>query len=73
LYWVKQRVEVGFVDVIVNRNWHVGFAPEAGISFLTGSMDIYGFINGDFTYILGRDDSIDYTYLGVSLGFVYVF
>lgn len=73
LYWIKQRVEVGFIDVIVNRNWHVGLAPEAGFTFLTGELDIYGFVNGDFTYILGRDESIDYTYVGMSLGFVYVF
>jgi len=73
VYWVKQRVEIGFVDVIINKNWHLGVAPEAGFTFLTGSTDIYGFVAGDFTYILSREDSIDYTYCGVSLGFVYLF
>jgi hypothetical protein len=73
VYWVKQRVEIGFVDVIINKNWHLGAAPEAGFTFLTGSTDIYGFVSGDFTYVLGREDSIDYTYWGVSLGLVYVF
>ena len=73
VYWVKQRVEIGFVDVIINKNWHLGAAPEAGFTFLTGAMDIYGIVSGDYTYILSREDSIDYTYWSVSLGFVYVF
>ena len=73
VYWVKQRVEIGFVDVIINKNWHLGAAPEAGFTFLTGAMDLYGIVSGDYTYILSREDSIDYTYWSVSLGFVYVF
>jgi hypothetical protein len=73
VYWVQQRVEVGFVDVIINRTWHLGTAPEAGITFLTGTTDVYGFLGGEYTYIPGRKGSIDYTYWGARLGLVFVF
>jgi hypothetical protein len=72
-YWVKQRVEIGLVDVVLNKNWHLGVAPEIGITTSSWARDVYGFFSGDYTYILGREDSIDYTYWGFSAGLVFLF
>jgi len=71
-YWVKQRLEIGNVDLILNHNWHFGLAPEVGITFLTPDMEFYGFVSSDFNYVFSRKDSIDYTYVTISLGFVYL-
>jgi hypothetical protein len=71
-YWVSQRLEIGTVNLIINERWHVGVAPEAGITFLTPDLDLYGFISADFNYIFSREDSIDYTYVTLSLGIVYL-
>lgn len=72
-YWVRQRIEIGSVNLILNKNWHLGLAPEVGITFLTPDLDIYGFISSDFNYVFSRDDSIDYTYVTLKLGIVYLF
>jgi len=71
-YWVSQRLEIGTVNLIINEMWHVGVAPEAGITFLTPDLDLYGFISADLNYIFSREDSIDYTYVTLSLGIVYL-
>jgi hypothetical protein len=71
-YWVNQRMEIGTVNLVINSNWHFGLAPEVGITFLTPDLDLYGFISSDFNYVFSRDDSIDYTYVTVSLGIVYL-
>jgi hypothetical protein len=71
-YWVRQRVKIGTVDIELNKNWHFGLAPQLGITFLTPDPDFYGFIGSDFNYIFSRKDSIDYMYVTLSLGFVYL-
>ncbi|MCK5406898.1 MAG: hypothetical protein KAJ37_05570 [Candidatus Krumholzibacteria bacterium] len=72
-YYVSQRVDIGTVEIIVNRNWHLGVSPEAGFTFLTPTTDFYGFLSADYNYVFSRDDTIDYSYAGLSIGFVYVF
>jgi hypothetical protein len=71
-YWVRQRVQIGTYDVIINKNWHLGLAPEIGITFLTPDLEFYGFVSSAFHYVFSRDDSIDYTYVTLKLGFVYL-
>lgn len=71
-YWISHRVEIGTVNVIINRKWHLGVAPEAGITFLTPDLEFYGFLSADYNHAFSRDDSIDYTYLSLSIGFVYI-
>jgi hypothetical protein len=71
-YWVKQRFEIGSVDFILNKNWHFGLAPEVGITFLTPDMEFYGFLSSKFNYIFARENSIDYTYVTLRLGIVYL-
>lgn len=71
-YWVSQKTDIGTVEVIINKKWHVGVAPEVGITFLTPDLEFYGFISSDFNYIFSRGDSIDYTYVTIKLGFVYL-
>jgi hypothetical protein len=72
VYYVGQRVEIGTVEIIVNRNWHLGTAPELGITFLTWDMEFYGYISADYNIVFPREDSITYTYLSVTIGFVYI-
>ncbi len=71
-YWVNQKMDIGTVEVIFDKRWHVGVAPEVGITFLTPDLEFYGFISSDFNYIFSRGDSTDYTYVTVKLGFVYL-
>jgi outer membrane protein W len=71
-YRVRQRMEIGTVNLIIHRDWHAGVVPEAGFTFLTPDMEFYGFISAEFNYVFSRDDSIDYTYVTFSLGIVYL-
>ena len=71
-YWIYQRLEVGTVKINITRGGHRGVAPEVGITFLTPDLDFYGFMSADFNYVFSRDDSINFTYLSLSLGFVYL-
>jgi hypothetical protein len=71
-YYVKQRMEIGTVELIINKNWQAGVVGQAGISFLTPNMDIYGFIGADYNYVFSRGGSIDYTYVTMRLGIVYL-
>jgi hypothetical protein len=71
-YWVTQKMDIGTVEVIFNKKWHIGVVPEVGITFLTPDLEFYGFVSSDFNYIFSRGDSIDYTYVTVKLGFVYL-
>lgn len=72
-YYISQRVKIGTVEVIVSKRWHLGVAPEAGFTFLTQTMDFYGFACVDYNYAFSRYDSIDFSYVGLSVGIVYVF
>lgn len=71
-YWARQRMEIGSVNLIMKESVHVGVTPGLGITFLTPDLDIYGFVSSDFNYILSREDSIDYTYVTLNIGFVYL-
>ena len=71
-YRVKQRFEIGSVNFVLNQDWHFGLAPEAGFTFLTTDMELYGFVSSKFNYVFSRDDSIDYTYVTIRLGIMYL-
>ena len=71
-YYVKQRFEIGSVNFVLNDNWHFGLTPEVGLTFLTPDLDFYGFVSTKFNYVFARDNSIDYTYVTLRLGFVYL-
>lgn len=71
-YWIKQRMEIGTGEVVFSKEWHLGLAPEVGVTFFTTSMDLYGFVSADYNYAFSRNDSIDFSYLGFSIGLVYV-
>jgi hypothetical protein len=71
-YWIYQRLEVGTVKINITRGWHLGVAPEVGITFLTPDLDLYGLVSADFNYVFSREDSIDFTYLSLSIGIVYL-
>jgi hypothetical protein len=71
-YWVKQRVEIGTLNVVLSNKWHFGLAGEGGITFLTPWLDIFGFVSAEYNYIFARDDTIDFSYLGISIGLIYI-
>ena len=71
-YWVRQRFELGSVNFLLNENWQFGLAPEAGVTLLTPDLDIYGFLSAKFNYVFSRDDSIDYAYVTIRVGLVYL-
>jgi hypothetical protein len=71
-YRITQRMDIGTVEIFISKAWHLGVAPEAGTTFLTPWMDIFGFVGADYNYAFSRKDSIDFSYLGISIGFMYV-
>lgn len=71
-YRVSQRMEIGTVEIFISKAWHLGVTPEVGVTFLTPWLDVFGYVVADYNYVFSRDDSIDFSYLGLSLGFVYV-
>jgi len=54
-----------------NNNWHFGFYPEAGL-YIPLSFDMGLNLSAKYNYALGTSDSIDYSYLGLSLGFTWL-
>lgn len=72
-YWLSQRVEIGTTIVNISKSWHAGVSPEIGITFLTPDLDFYGFAGVDYNYVFSKKDEIDYSYLSLRLGFVYIF
>ncbi len=62
-----QRVDVGLFS-IQNNNWHFGFYPEVGV-YIPVSFDMGINLAAKYNYALGTSESIDYSYLALSVGF----
>ena len=65
-----QRTEVGLFT-ISNNNWHFGFYPEVGV-YIPVSFDMGINVAAKYNYALGTSDSIDYSYLSLSVGFTWL-
>ena len=65
-----QRTDVGLFTV-QNNNWHFGFYPEVGV-FIPVSFDMGINVAAKYNYGLGTDESIDYSYLALSVGFTWL-
>ncbi|AZQ64141.1 hypothetical protein EI427_18495 [Flammeovirga pectinis] len=68
-YYINQRTEFG-QWAVVEDNWHFGFAPEIGvIADVNPSIDMIFSVR--YNYALKAGDSVDHSYLGINVGFVY--
>lgn len=68
-YYINQRTEFG-QWAIVEKNWHFGFAPEIGaVADINPSVDMIFSVR--YNYALKAGNSIDHSYLGFNIGFVY--
>jgi hypothetical protein len=56
---------------VQNNNWHFGFYPEVGV-FIPVSFDMGINVAAKYNYAVGASDSIDYTYLALSVGFTWL-
>ncbi len=65
-----QRVDVGLFS-IQNNNWHFGFYPEVGV-YIPVSFDMGINLAAKYNYALGTSESIDYSYLALSVGFTWL-
>lgn len=68
-YKMVQRTDIG-VWSIEENHWHFGMSPEIGLLYPVG-MDSQLNICLKYHYVLGVDDTIDYTWLGLSVGFAW--
>lgn len=68
-YKMIQRTDIG-VWSIEENHWHFGMSPEVGLLYPVGMSSQLN-INLKYHWVLGVDDSLDYSWLGVSIGFAW--
>ena len=67
-YYIEKKINFG-VLTRVETNWHLGFAPEIGILIPLGETLLD--FSAKYNYAMAAGGSIDYTYLGINLGFAF--
>ena len=65
-----QRTDVGLFTVS-NNNWHFGFYPEVGV-FIPVSFDMGVNVAAKYNYAVAASNSIDYSYLSLSVGLTWL-
>ncbi len=68
-YIIIQRVNMGIWSMEYNK-WHFGFSPEAGV-LIPVSMSTQINISLRYHYAFKAKDTIDYSWFGLSVGFVW--
>jgi len=68
-YKMIQRTDIG-VWSIEENHWHFGMSPEVGLLYPVG-MGSQLNINLKYHYVLGVDNSLDYSWIGLSVGFAW--
>lgn len=68
-YKMIQRTDIG-VWSIEENHWHFGMSPEVGLLYPVGMSSQLN-VNLKYHYVLGVDNSLDYSWLGVSIGFAW--
>jgi len=67
----KSRVEIGLL-AIDEFNWHLAFAPEAGVLIPIGTgLDFIGAVK--YNFALKANDSINHSYFNIQVGLANVF
>jgi opacity protein-like surface antigen len=69
-YKIEQRTEMGLIAV-VDKNWHFGFTPEFG-AFIPVNTDFGLNVSARYNYAIKSNDSINYSYLSLSIGFAFL-
>ncbi|MBN2173989.1 MAG: hypothetical protein JW731_07650 [Bacteroidales bacterium] len=68
-YKMIQRVDLG-VWSIEENHWHFGLSPEVGIFYPVG-MDSQLNVNLKYHYVFGVENSLNYSWFGLSVGFAW--
>ena len=68
-YKMVQRVEIG-TWALEENHWHFGLSPEVGV-LLPVSMDSHLNISARYHYVFKVDDTINYSWFGLSVGFTW--
>jgi hypothetical protein len=68
-YVVDQEVQAG-VWTVENNNWHFGMSPDLGMLYPVG-MDSYFNIGLRYHYVIKSNDSMDYSWFGLNVGFAW--
>lgn len=68
-YWIEEKLDLGIVT-ITDSNWHFGLAPEVGLMYQV-KYDTYFYFNCKYNYAFSTSGSIDYSFLGLNVGFIY--
>ena len=69
-YKIEQRTEMGLV-AIVDDGWHFGFTPEIG-AFIPVNTDFGMNVSARYNYAIKNNDSINFSYLSLTLGFAFL-
>jgi hypothetical protein len=68
LYYIIQRFDIGVFSV-KEDHFHFGLMPEAGIMIPIAETHVFASFR--YHYIWGSSGSIDYSYMGINLGFLF--
>lgn len=68
-YVVDQEVQAG-VWTVENNYWHFGMSPDLGMLYPVG-MDSYFNIGLRYHYVIKSNDSMDYSWFGLNVGFAW--
>jgi outer membrane protein W len=68
-YIVDQEVQAGVWEVS-NNNWHFGMSPDIGMLYPIG-MDSYLNLGVRYHYVIKSNDSMDFSWFGLNVGFAW--
>lgn len=68
-YYINQRTELG-LWASVDDYWHFGFAPEIGLLYPVGATGNI-IVSAKWNYALKSNDSIDFNWFGINIGFTF--
>ena len=65
-YWIENRLELG-LTALTSTNWHLGFAPEVGVTFPTRELG-EGYLSVKYNYAAESGD-VTHSYWTFGIGF----
>jgi hypothetical protein len=69
-YWIERRVDIG-LSSFKDDNWHLGWAPEAGIIVPLGRPEVALIADVRYNWAFSAGGTGDQKYWGFNVGFVY--
>lgn len=70
-YRTRQRTEMG-IFAVDNNNWHFGLSPSVGVLIPVGYADSALHLGIRYHKAFKTSDSLDFSYLGINLGFAWL-